>query len=474
MKLYFDDIYIYFIFENDEEKTIINNSLIYEDFSKAYSGGSFNNRKIKKVCFLKKIKKIYTCKVGFLHQILKTIKEFNFKITEVKDKRTKFDFFNHAFTNEELRKFFNPDFKYVEHQIKSLSRLLKINTGIACLPTSAGKGDIIAAYVKIINLPTLVLVNKVLLCEQLYERFKEYGIEDIGLNTGSKVINPNGKVVVSTIGSVLKLNLTRFICLIGDEIHNFSARTFQEFLSKVSYPIKIGFSATPDKGDKYKYALIRQFFGDITININSEILMENGVMAKPIIYFINNNLNKQIDYKTSYLQEIVLNQERNDIIITICKNFNVPTLILLQDVANGQGEYLKKELEQLHKKVCFIHGKSEDRAESIQKLENEDIDILIATGILNEGVSIKNIEMLINASGLKSFSLTAQKIGRGLRVKEGKEKVAVIDFLDNGNYFLNKHALKRISIFKKLGYSKIYKVSLQELLSLTEKNFLER
>ncbi len=474
MKLKITDTTLYFLFDSTDEHNALDSILTFDNMANVFCGGTFDKNKIKKVHFLKKRKNVYYCNAGFLYEILNFIKSNQFKVTELKDERTKFDFNKKDFSYEELKSYFNPNFKYVDHQVKTLTKLLKINNGIACLPTSAGKGDIIAAYIKVTNLPTLVLVNKVLLCEQLYERFKEYGIEDIGLNTGSKVINPNGKVVVSTIGSVFKLNLTNFVCLIGDEIHNFSANTFQDFLSKVSYPIKIGFSATPNKGDKYKFALIRQYFGSVTISVESNELIENGVMAKPIIYFIKNHVNNEINYKSSYLNEIVLNNERNDTIVKICDHFNLPTLILLQDVVNGQGLYLKDKLESLGKKVSFINGGTKDRYENIENLENDEIDVLIATGILNEGVSIKNIKLLINASGLKSFSLTAQKIGRGLRIKENKDKVAIIDFLDEGNYFLSRHANQRISIFKKLGYTDIYKVSLNELLQYDERNLLER
>ena len=63
--------------------------------------------------------------------------------------------------------------------------------------------------------------------------------------------------VVATIGSVKKIpDLTKYKMLIIDECHRASASQFQEFLDKTSYPLRYGFSATPEGNDKYNFAKI--------------------------------------------------------------------------------------------------------------------------------------------------------------------------------------------------------------------------
>jgi len=472
MKLYIDDRIISIIFKTKENEVIFKNYFTWKDDSKAFFRGKYDVTKIKKVCFMKHHKSMYLLKSGFLQEVMFLIKSNEIKVTEIVDKRTKFNFMKKEYSIKSLEKYF--PFEYVDHQTSALKKILKVNKGIAVLPTSAGKTEIFLAYLKITNLPTLIVVNKVLLSEQIYERIIKYGINDVGINTGSKKRNLEAKVIVSTIGSVKNLNLSKFKCLIGDEVHNFSSKTFQDFLEKVSFPIQIGFSATPNKGKPYQYSIIRQFMGDVIAEVKSKELMDNKVMAEPFIYFVKNKLNDGLDYHSSYLKEIIQNRERNNSIVRIVENFDTQILILLQDVVNGQGEYLKEKIAEFGKKVEFISGETKDRNFYIENFEKENINVLIATNILNEGISINNINLLINAAGMKSYSLTAQKIGRGLRTKKGKSSVAVVDFIDEGNKFLEKHSKIRYDIFKKLGFHNILKLNLEELLEYDEKSIIKK
>jgi superfamily II DNA or RNA helicase len=442
MRLLLDNQKTCFILTPEEKEKIlpiIISRFSEKDMTNAFAGGTFHKDKIKIVKFVKKVKDVYWLSNGFTKEFLLLIKENGWKVDEVLDKRERFPFQKKEWSDEEIKSYL-PNFDYVEHQVRTLKKILKTSNGIAQLPTSAGKGDIILSFMKIIKIPTIVIVNKVMLCEQLFERFEKGGLKNIGLITGSKTKNINGDIIVATIGSIGKVPaLHKFKCLLIDEVHNASAKTFQNFLEKFSPPIKIGFSATPNKGDSYNFMKIKQFLGDVIIKVESSELLENKVMAKPIIYFIKNECENIPDFQASYLHEIIKNKRRNEIIIEISKNFNLQTVILLQDVVNGQGEYLLEKIKESGKSVEFISGNTKNRNEIIDLFEKEEINVLIATNILNEGVSIKNISVLINASAMKSFSATAQKIGRSLRIKDGKTSAAIIDFTDSGNRYLEKH-----------------------------------
>jgi superfamily II DNA or RNA helicase len=66
----------------------------------------------------------------------------------------------------------------------------------------------------------------------------------------------------------------------------------------------------------------------------------------------------------------------------------------------------------------------------------------------------------------KSEKIVRQSIGRGMRLCEGKERVNIIDFVDdfsvtprNKNYLM-KHGEERIKIYKQQGFPyKLYKVN---------------
>ena len=472
MKLYINDRFLFLIFENKQEETELKANLTFQNYKNAMLRGKFDIRMVKKVCFLKKSKldDTYYCYSGFLINVLLFCKKNGIKITEIKDKRTKFDYQKKERADEELSSYF--PFEYNEHQVGTLKRLLKTSTGIAKLITGSGKSEIIFAFIKETGLKTLVLVDRKLLASQLYERMKKGGI-DCGLWTSDK--KKEGKqAIVATIGSVYSVpELDTFQSLVIDECHHASSNQFQEFLEKTSYPVRVGFSATPKKSDDYTFALIRQFLGNIVFESDNEELLENKVIAKPFIYFIKNTCKPTLDWQSAYDINIVENQERNDMAAEIVAKSDQKSLILIKDVEKGQGEYIKDKIESLcDKTVVFISGQSkENRMEIINKLEKGEIDVIIATNIMNEGINIKSIGLVVIASGGKSSAETLQKIGRATRIvrdKDGnilKDKAVVVDFLDLDNRFTEKHSSIRKRLYKREGFKEIQDIDYKELLT---------
>jgi hypothetical protein len=313
--------------------------------------------------------------------------------------------------------------------------------------TVVHNSETIIAYLKLSKLPTLILVNKVSLALQLRDRITNNGIKNVGLCYGKGMID--GDVIVSTIGSVGKIPaLHKFKVLIIDEVHGAAAGRFQDFLSKAPYPLRFGFSATPNSGNKYKWNLIKQYMGDIIYEIEPEPLMKNKVLAKPKIEFIPIESPPTIDWPSAYQNCIVNNDKRNNKIRNLVEEYNVPTLILIRIIEHG--EILNEAIDG----SVFVSGVDDavKRQEVIDDFEKGNINTVISSNIFNEGISINAIRLLIIASGGKSKIETIQKLGRGLRIIEGKSGVLVFDFEDYGNYFTEKHSKLRKSIYKKAGF----------------------
>lgn len=445
MKLAINDKIVAIQFESKEEETIIKDFFIYNDLSNVFVGGTYNKNRIKKVSFIHKKDGFYLVDSGFLQELIITCKN-KISITEIIDKRTKFSHQQKEYTDEHLSQYF--PFEYNEHQVRALKKLLKVNTGIIKATTGAGKSEIFLSLIKEINVPTIILFNKVSLVMQTYERAIKNNIKNTGYCYGEGYIP--GDVVFSTIGSVYKIkDIKRYKCLIVDEVHRAQANEYQKFLEEQTFPLKFGFSATPEGNkDRYKYALIRRFFGSIIEEIESKELLENKVIAKPIIKFISTECPKTMDYPSAYEHGIVNNEERNKKIKNIIEEQKLPSLILIRLLEHG------KILNELIEGSFFINGSHsiEEREIAIQKFKSGEIKTLISSNIFNEGISINNIKVLIIASGGTSFTETTQKIGRSLRLDKDKFEAYVFDFYDYGNKFLEKHSTHRKSIYKKLGF----------------------
>jgi superfamily II DNA or RNA helicase len=408
-------------------------------------GGTYDHKKIKKKCFLYKKDKLFYMHSGFIKELLTFVKG-KFKITELKDKRTKFEHSFVQFSEEDLLQFF-PKFDYLKHQTASLQKMLKTNVGIIEAPTSSGKTETIIAFIKATKLPTLILVDKVSLAVQTRDRILKNGIKDVGLCYGKGV--QNGFIMVSTIGSVKKIpNLRKFKVLIIDEVHNASAGRFQDFLSSTSYPLRYGFSATPHVGDEYRWYLIKQYMGDIIYSIDPKPLMEHKVLAKPIIKFVPIESVWTIDWPTANRRCIIENNKRNKKIKELVEEHDTTTLILIRNIDHGE------ILNEMIPGSVFVSGVDDamKRQEIINQFEDGVLKTVISSNIFNEGISINAIRLLIIASGGKSKRETIQKLGRGLRVKEGKFDVIVIDFDDYDNKYTERHSDMRKKIYEKAGF----------------------
>lgn len=464
VKILVNDIFVKVFCDDPYTLQSIYSSQIYEDNSLCYMRGKYDASKTMHVPLLEYVNQDHlTGRVGLYKEIIEFCNTNNIPIDSFDDRRTHFEFQDAKYTHDQLRKFYPKEFEYTEHQIRALQEMLKHNHGLIVACTSAGKSKIISAYIRLIGLPTLILENKITLAMQLQEDLIKDGV-DCGVisGKGAKI----GDCVVSTIQSIHKLlpeDLMKFKCLIIDEVQNASANTFQKFLYNFKVPLRFGFSASPErKGNKLQYAKIRQFMGSPIITVGSEELIENHVMAKPFIYLIKNSCDQTVDYPTAYSTFIVNNEIRNNKVVRIADHYNGAVLILVNIIEHG--EILKKKIPGSE----FISGSTpvEERMQKINDFENGKFPVLIASTILQEGISITHINAMILACGGKSNVAIIQKIGRSLRYKKGeKTQVDFYDFIDNGNNFLYKHSRERVAIYRKEGYTDIKVVdSLSEFL----------
>lgn len=452
MKLRIDDKFLSIIFDTAEEEQIVKDNFTFDDLSAVFVGGTFDKRKIKRRCLIISKKQIHFLNSGFLTDLLLLLKTNKclINLSELIDARTNFSHQFKELTEQQALSFF-PGFKYVNHQIEALKKMLRTSWGIIEMPTSSGKSEVIIAFIKATKLPTLVIVNRISLAIQLRDRLQKNEIEAEAIY-GETSQKSKVDVVIATIGSIGKItNLPYFKVLILDESHHASSKKYQEFLKRTSYPLRFAFSATPSSGDKYKFATIRQYLGNIIYKTDVGKLIENEVIARPKIHFVEIVGRSTKDWVSAYFINVVHNDERNKKIKELVEQHNLQTLILIRIIEHG------KELNNLIPNSVFVSGIDDAiyRKEIIEKFENGEIPVIISSNIFNEGISINAIKLLIIASGGKSRIETIQKLGRGLRIKPDKSEVLVYDFLDTNNIFTERHSIIRKSIYERSGFEVI-------------------
>lgn len=244
------------------------------------------------------------------------------------------------------------------------------------------------------------------------------------------------------------------IGFVADECHHSSSNSWYEvFNSLTEASIRLGLTGTVDKSNPVNEMKLYSCTGSIINKISNEYLIENGFSAKPacILFTVNTPELENVPYQDAYQLGIIESEERTQDIVDICEketsNGNT-VLILVERLEHGQ--ILQEELEKLGKRIFFTNGTldSERRQGLLEGLKNNQIDVLISTAILDEGVDVSNINAVIYARGMKSTRKLLQGLGRGLRKKADGSRLRFYDFIDDMHSSLLKHSLNRYEVLK--------------------------
>lgn len=228
---------------------------------------------------------------------------------------------------------------------------------------------------------------------------------------------------------------------------------------------KTGLTGSIDPTDPLLNQRLKAIFGGVVSRVTNSQMIAEGVSAKPkiVITPINQvvvddkivDIANMKDYMRSYELGMVKNQYRNTLIAKItemCYNDGEGILIIVNRIEHGQN--IGALLEKLSIPYAFVQGEqdSDTREEHFTAMKNGSLRVMIATSLVDEGVSINNINSLIMASS-GSMRQVLQRAGRVLRKKtKGENTATIFDFTDNVNIYLKKHGDNRRKIYEEEGF----------------------
>ena len=380
-----------------------------------------------------------------------------------------------------------------DYQLEAVEHALNNKSALLLSPTASGKSLIIYLicrwFLENHDSQILLVVPTTSLVEQMASDFADYATTDDSFDPDQMIHKIYGgrekiqgaKIVISTWQSIHKLSkdwFSRFGCVIGDEAHNFKAKSLTSILTKCTEAeYRIGTTGTLDGTTTHKLVL-EGVFGPVYKVTTTKDLMDEGSLAN---LNINVLLLKYPDevckmskgYK--YQEEIdfiVKYDERNKFIRNLALDQEGNTLVLFQ--------YVEKHGKPLHtlirnkasddRHVFFVSGGTDvdDRERVRQITEKEKDAIIVASmGVFSTGINIRNIHNVIFASPSKSQIRVLQSIGRGLRKSDDGRDTVLYDIADDlhwkshKNYTLN-HSAERIKIYSKEKFTfKIYEIPLK-------------
>ena len=307
----------------------------------------------------------------------------------------------------------------------------------------------------------LIVVPTTSLVEQMYKDFESYGwrTKDCHKIYAGADKYTDHNVIITTWQSIYKEPrkwFDRFDVVIGDEAHQFKAKSLTTLMSKMhKCKFRIGFTGTLD-GANVNQLVLEGLFGRCSKVTKTNELIKQGYLAKLMVRIILlKHEEKLFEGYQDEIDYLIDHEGRNKFIRNLAIDLKGNTLILFNYVERHGLVLYNLINSHTDKPVYFVHGgvDVEDREDVRVLTEQSDNAIIVASyGTFSTGINIKKLHNIIFASPSKSRVRNLQSIGRVLRKGENKSQATLYDIADDistnkGNNYTLNHLMERVKIY---------------------------
>lgn len=342
---------------------------------------------------------------------------------------------------------------YQDAAISSLwSDLQDRRRGLLILATGLGKtivgGEIIGRYVRATpGQDVLVVAHTKELVNQLERALWRHLPKHVSTQvlTGDERPLSLGGVTCATTSSALGAVLRGWNpgLIMVDETHHVGADgMYERLLEELQGSIQFGVTATPWRGDKYD---IESRFGKASYKLGIEEGMKRGYLATVDYRLFVDNIDWDVvrsastnKYSIRELNSRLFLPQRDEAVIDALRAAWNATpspraIVFCQTIEHAERmETMLRRLPFWSHAAALHNGLT--KRESQQRLLDfraGRIPVLSAVDILNEGVDVPDVNILAFARVTHSRRVFVQQLGRGLRLREGKDKVIALDFVSD-------------------------------------------
>lgn len=311
-----------------------------------------------------------------------------------------------------------------DYQVECIDKInaLSSGSGLVCMATGLGK-TVVFSHIKRRG-RVLILSHRE---ELVYQPIKYYDCP-CGVEKGE--ITSNGEEVVSaSVQSIVrrlnKFSPDDFDLIITDEAHHAAAPTYKQIYSYFKPRLHIGFTATPNRGDKVRLDDIYDsiiFSRDLKWGIQNDWLTDIRCLRAKVCYDVSDVKRRMGDFVVADLDKAVNIETANKQIADVYNKYaKGQTLIFATSVAHA--ENIAREIPN----AVVVSQKTKNRKKIIDDFTNRKIPCIVNCMIFTEGTDMPLIETIIIARPTQNQSLYTQMVGRGLRKAEGKNYLTLID-----------------------------------------------
>lgn len=348
-----------------------------------------------------------------------------------------------------------------DYQQAAVDAAIKRTRGVIWAATGSGKTEVACGLVESVPVNWLFLVHRTQLGLQARDRYRlRTGLEAGVVAEGEWRVDPgpHGLTVATfqTLYAAIKSGdpaVLSWLQTIGgvivDECHVLPAETFMLVMNNCPAYWRVGVSGTPmARGDRRAMHLIG-CTGSVLYRISARQLIDAGLLAKPNIRMVpHHEMSDKKTWQGAYGELIAGSTSRTKLACDVAIKAVKPCLVFVKALKHGKA--IAKRLQRAGQKVEYVDGAAatQVRQAAVTRLERGDVDVLVTTVVMNEGVDIPELRSVVMAAGGSSAIAALQRVGRGMRVVPGKTEFDVWDFADTGNKWTERHSKERIKAYQ--------------------------
>lgn len=247
--------------------------------------------------------------------------------------------------------------------------------------------------------------------------------------------------VASALTAVLRGYRPRLIMV--DETHHVGQDgQFDTLLTELEGSLQFGVTATPWRGDSYD---IEHRFGAASYKLGIEQGMRRGYLAAVDYRLFVDNIDwdavrqtSEHRYSIKELNSRLFLTQRDEAVVDAFMDAWHATpaprgIIFCQTIPHCERMKDLLRMNPEWSNAAALHNEipKRERQQRLLDFRAGRVPILVAVDILNEGVDVPDVNILAFARVTHSRRIFVQQLGRGLRLREGKDKVLALDFVSD-------------------------------------------
>ncbi|WP_216635314.1 DEAD/DEAH box helicase family protein [Dietzia sp. 111N12-1] len=227
--------------------------------------------------------------------------------------------------------------------------------------------------------------------------------------------------------------------IVIDEVHHVGENGYYAHILEMLHDVpRLGVTATPWRGDKFD---IETTFGPPVVQMSIADGIRRGYLAQVDYQLLADNIDWEFvkeasehSYTIKDLNRRLFIPERDEAIIEhmtgVWNSTRAPRgMVFCQTIEHTErfAELLREHSSWRGVETIHNDMTKRERQQRLLRFRSGQTQLLVSVDLLNEGIDVPDVNIIVFARVTHSRRIFIQQLGRGLRLRAGKERVTVLD-----------------------------------------------